>query len=459
MTVATKTPIWFTTGNPFVDMGQEMMAALVGVDKAEDLTPQDIEPLLTRLTKLYLNPDWKKSLHTIFPNSKLTNPSVKKPEAEYLKLLQTWFEQISSSETLGVTCAISGRPAQTYVSRVQLPMSDFEGGNFQSANNPGTPVSAPVALALQFLPLGLVKIGKMLALPHFSNDDVQFKWAEDCKKQVFQSEALGTGSIRDTGTFRAVNAFFKLVEGLVRDHPKNLPKSSVTLYLFNNFTQVDYKAALELYYMPSKVFEFIQTAMLPDVSQAWQRIVRRGYRTKKDTDDEGELQKYSNLVYNRLLDDQSISGFFIDRKNRRPVVGGREGWLLFSSYLREVRGVEQRRLENLRDLADRMAPLIRNKKRRLLSLERADRKGRFVEVLYRLTKDAASAGHDKPLITFEQLISDVLPQDGVAYDDWREVKSLLLFRIYEQLFDELKNDPEFIGTDDEELDTPEEENE
>jgi CRISPR-associated protein Cst1 len=439
--------IWFTTGNPFVDMGQEMMAALARVGSPEDLTLQEVEPLLPKLTKLYLNPDWKKTLHTIFPNSKLTNPSVKKPEEEYLKLLNSWIEQAGSGENLGVPCAISGRRAQTYVSRVQLPMSDFESGNFQSANDAGVPVSAPVALALQFVPLGLVKIGKMLALPHFSNEDVQFKWAEDSIKHVLQSEALGTGSVRDTGTFRAVNAFFKLVEGLVRDLPPGSPNSSVTLYLFNNFTQVDYKAASELYYMPARVFSFIQTAMLPQVRQGWQRIVRRGYRyVKDDVDDEGELQKYSNLVYNRLLANESISGFFLNRKARCPVVRGLEGWTLFSAYLKEVRGMNQQRLDSLRDLGDRIATLVRDRRKRLMALERARSRGELTDVLYRLTKDAAAAGHDKPLITFDQLVSDVFPV-GAEYSDWREVKNLLLFRIYEQLFDDLKSDPTWVETD------------
>jgi|FLYL01.1.fsa_nt_gi CRISPR-associated protein Cst1 len=446
MSIDTKEPIWFTTGNPFVDMGQEMMAALAGVDKPEDLTLQDVEPLLSRLTKLYLMTDWRKTLHTIFPNSKLVNASVKQPEQEYLKLLEGWLKQIGAKSNLGVPCAISGKSAQTYVNRAQLPMSDAESGNFQSANDTGVPVSAPVALALQFTPLSLVKVGKMLALPHFSNEYVQYQWAEDSVKHVLQTEALSSGSVRDTGTFRTVNAFFKLVEGLVRDH-QDLPNSSVTLYLFNNFNQVDYKAASELYYMPARVFSFIQTAMRPQVRQGWQRIVRRGYRYAKDNvDDEGELQKYSNLVYERLLANESISGFFLNRKERCPVVRGLEGWMLFSAYLKEVRGMDQRRLDSLRDLGDRIATLVRDRRKRLLALERARSRGELTEVLYRLTKDAAAAGHDQPLITFDQLVSDVFPV-GAEYSDWREVKNLLLFRIYEQLFDDLKSDPTWIETD------------
>jgi CRISPR-associated protein Cst1 len=446
MNTVTREPIWFTTGNPFVDMGQEMMATFVGASHPRDLTLEDVETLVPQLVSLYFQTGWNKSLYTVFPNSALNNG--KNLEVKYTSLLQSWLEALKQSDQVdpSITCAVSGKPAHDYVAKVYLPMSDAEAGNFQSANQRGTPVNAAVALALQFFPMALVKVGKMLALPQFSHDEVQFKWAETSYKHVLDTQINPSVGVRDTGTFRVANAFFKLVEGLVRDH-QGLPNSSVTLYLFNNFNQVDYKAASELYYMPSKVFSFIQTAMLPQVRQGWQRIVRRGYRyVKDDVDDEDELQKYSNLVYNRLLANESISSFFLNRKERCPVVRGLEGWTLFSAYLKEVRGMNQQRLDSLRDLGDRIATLVRDRRKRLMALERARSRGELTDVLYRLTKDAAAAGHDKPLITFDQLVSDVFPV-GAEYSDWREVKNLLLFRIYEQLFDDLKSDPTWVETD------------
>ncbi len=437
---------WFTTGNPFVDMGQEMMAALADVDEVKDLNIDNVKPLLLRLVDIYMQADWRKSLQTVFPNSKLINPSIKNHREAYSTLLKDWFKLLSSNErSLSVPCAISGKSAQVYLSKVYLPMSDFGGGNFQSANEEGVPVSASVALALQFFPLGLVKIGKMLALPQFSNDNAQYKWAEDCYKYVEENETTELGGVRDTGTFRAVNAFFTLIERLLRKN-QDIVSSSVTLYLFNNFNQVNYKAASEIYYMPARVFNFIRLAMTQTLQGAWQTVVRRGYIYKKDNVDDNELQKYSNLVYSNLLAGKSISGFFTDRKKHCPIVRGEVGWKLYKSYLMEVQGMNQQRLESLRSLGDRLAPLIQSKKKRLLRLERANSRGELTGILYRLTKDSAAAGKGTPLITFDQLVSDVFPHD-MQYSDWREVKYLLLFRVYEQLFDELKDDPE-MNTDD-----------
>jgi CRISPR-associated protein Cst1 len=435
--------VWSTTGNPFVDTGQEMMAAMADIDSPNELTTGDVKSLLPRLVDLYFQEGWIKNSYSIFPNSPLHNGNNRR--AKYTSLLDRWLRAVEEPEShsLDTTCAISGGPANVYITKVYLPMSDFGTGNFQSSNQEGTPLSAEVALALQFFPLGLVKVGKMLALPHFSNDIVQYEWAKKSVDHVEESEALGTGGgVRDLGTSKPANAFFKLVENLVRGQ-REFPNSSATLYLFNNFNQVDYKNAAELYYMPSPVFRFISAAINHSDGRPWHQVVRRGYVTKKEIEDESEaLRRYDNLVYARLLREDPISAFFLDSRQRCPVVRGESGWRLFAGYLKEVGRMDERRIDSLRDLGDRIAPLVRERRRRLLTLEGAGSRGALTDVLYRISKDAMSRGHERPLITFDQLITDIFPHD-VQYNDWREVKYLLLFRIYEQLFEDLKDDPEY----------------
>lgn len=443
-------PIWDTTGNPFVDMGQEMMATLAGADSARELTPADVKSLFSRLTKLYLQEGWSKSLFTVFPNSKLNNPSIKDKTKAYGNLLEEWFAKISTdSQPIGV-CALSGRAAHIKVAKTYLPMSDFEGGNFQSGNDDGMLLNAGVALALHFFPLGAVKVGKMIALPHFSHDDVQFLWATDCEKYLVQSELLTKHGLNDFGISKSTNAFFHLVQLMLSKYQdEDIPDASVTLYLFNNFNQVDYKAAIELHYMPLNVFKFIHAAMGASTEKAWRMVVRRGYLYAKEDDPDDKIVNYSNQVYESLLAGRSISRFFVVIRERRATVRGHTGWTLYRSYLREVKGMEQRRLDSLRDLGDRLAPLVQARPRRLLALERAKSRGALTGVLYRLAKDALDA-QAEPLITFEQLVNDVFPHD-IAYSDWREVKYLLLFRIYEQLHDVMKDNDAFQSDDDPEL--------
>ena len=448
MTVEAK-PIWFTTGNPFVDTGQEMMAALAKVDRISELTKEDVRPLIERLIFIYMQEGWRSNMHTIFPMSVLASPSYPNPKEPYSALLREWFALLDSDESLGIPCAISGTPAHVYLSKAFLPMSDSVGYNFQSAGQKGTPVSIPISIALQFFPLALTKIGKMWGLPHFSNAAAQAKWADDIAKNVEFSEGTGISSVVDIGTSKQVNAFFRLIEYLVRGQ-RYFPSSSVTLYVFNNFNKTDHNVTVtDIHYMPSKVFSFIQGAMSPSAGDSWRKIVWRGYPTNKKIEDEDDgLRRFNNSVYWNLLNSRSIGGFFIDRRKRCPVVRGSSGWKLYSNYLEEVRGMDQNRIENLRELGDRIAPIVRDRKKRLLALEGANSRGMLTDVLYRIATKDSTGRLDKPLITFDQLVTDLFPHD-MEYSDWREVKYLLLFRIYEQLFDELKDDPEYVNTNDE----------
>lgn len=434
-------------------MGQEMMAAMARVDRVEQLSDSDVEPFLPRLVKLYFQSAWNKAMYSIFPNSPLTNPATKNRKATYLNLVQHWFYLAASpqQEVIAETsCSACAKPAQVYVSRTFFPMTDFEGGNFQSHNSPGIPLCAACALAVQFMPLGVAKVGGKLALPHFSDPHAQFNWSEWCWRQVLLSETTEATGPVEAGTARSVNAFFTLVERLLQESStREIPDSSITLYLFTNYNQ---GPEVELHYLPTEVFRFIKQAMAPSLRSTWRQVVRRGYlqKSKKidpETLDETEqLQKRNNQVYERLLREQSISAYFVDRRQRRPI----GDWLLFKVYLKEVRGMEAPRLDSLRALGDRVADIIRNKRKRLLSLERANKKGEFIEQLYRLSKDAAAIGQDRPLITFEELVQDLFPHDPEKYESWREVKWLLLFRVYEVLFDELKDDPTWATRDEEE---------
>ena len=232
--------IWTPSGNPFADAGAEVMAALASVDSPEELTLEDVRPLLSRLAKLYAQDDWRKDLSRVFPNAAMTNPAFRgKEETVYRTKLEGWFGQLVGDESLGTTCLVSGREAQTHVDKSYLPLSGSVGGNFQSGTQRGWPVSAAVALSLQFAPLAMVRVGGMWALPHFSADELQATWADERKRHVLSVEAVGKGGIEVAATKRRVNAFFRLIEDLVREH-RDAPDSTVTLYLFNNHNQANH---------------------------------------------------------------------------------------------------------------------------------------------------------------------------------------------------------------------------
>ena len=112
-------PIWKATGNPFVDMGQEMMASLVRVDQLEELTIEAVESLLPRMTNLYFQEAWNKTMYSIFPNSPLTNAATKHRQQTYLNLLRQWLSLAAypQSDVIADTaCTACGNPAQRHLS-------------------------------------------------------------------------------------------------------------------------------------------------------------------------------------------------------------------------------------------------------------------------------------------------------------------------------------------------------
>ncbi|HDL85187.1 MAG TPA: type I-B CRISPR-associated protein Cas8b1/Cst1, partial [Candidatus Acetothermia bacterium] len=404
---------------------------------------------------LYFQPAWNKTMRSIFPNSQLVQnkPAARERRQRHLAMLFDWLkttETLSKKKDSSLLCATCGRVAHVKLNRSLLPLTDAKNQSFHSFNEEGVPLCGACALAVQFMPLGLAKVGGKLALPQFSDADAQYTWSEWCWRRTLVSETTDATGPVDAGTARAANAFFALIERLLRESAGcEIPDSSITLYLFTNYNQ---GPDVELHYLPTEVFRFIKQAMAPSLQRAWRQVVRRGYvRKSREIDpktlDEGEqLKKRTNHVYEHLLHDRSISSYFIDHRQRRPV----SDWRLFKAYLKEVHGMNEQRLESLRDLGNRISEIIRNKRKRLLALERANRKGEFVEQLYRLSKDAAAAGQDRPLITFDELVQDVFPHDPEKYESWREVKYLLLFRVYEMLYDELRADTEWTTSDESE---------
>ena len=62
------------TGNPFIDSGIYALTTKLKKDISE-ITVDDLNKESEEISKLYINPLWKKNMHTIFPNSVLVNPA------------------------------------------------------------------------------------------------------------------------------------------------------------------------------------------------------------------------------------------------------------------------------------------------------------------------------------------------------------------------------------------------
>jgi CRISPR-associated protein Cst1 len=134
-----------------------------------------------------------------------------------------------------------------------------------------------------------------------------------------------------------------------------------------------------------------------------------------------------------LIRGESIVRYFF--KGEREVFGN---WELLKFYLKEVKEMDEKRINAIRDFADRIADLISrlNDVKRLFQLETVKDYSGFRNVLRFLAKDAVKVGMEEPLIKFDEYVGLILPDGAMG---WNEVRDLLLFRIYEQLHDWLKS--------------------
>lgn len=456
------------TGNPFADTGLSAILAHSRKKQPEDLTLDDVNSLNKMLLQLYLTPEWLKAMQNIFPNGALTNPAFSKTRATVWKgVLDFLTDELKPAQEAGSCICCGQRDA------VRLPASDkrklannmvfskvyvpLNGGvpNFFPGGQMGADFCANCVYAIQCAPLNLYTANcdeKRFLAVHSNSPDILLDYAREAAKDV--NVQLSTGQFSgpfNQGYRNAHNAFFHLVDLILseRDWDEDDRYASIALYHFDNYNQPKLKP-LQIYSMPALVFRFLIEVKNVGLLYDWQQLVRRNYYFTKNKkkiplalgDDKAEERKSkSNLVHENLLADVSIVSRFISRRSRRV----NAPWPLLALYLKEVRSMKNQRLETIKRVGDDLADLIRNvNKNRLGDLERAANYNSFRNVLRLCVKDRLRANALTPLFSYEEYVEQLFPEGNLG---WRETQDLLLFRIYEQLHDFLKKEPDIVPAD------------
>jgi len=191
---------------------------------------------------------------------------------------------------------------------------------------------------------------------------------------------------------------------------------------------------MQIIHLPNSVFRFLVYVQRLDAS-SWAKIVQKGYGGFKKEDD---YKWRNNTVYRNLLSGRSIIGFFIEKD--RDILGN---WELFSYYLKEVRNMDDKRIEVLKKVGDKIADYIKktDSTKRLFAIETAKSYEGLRNVFLKITKDVIANGMETPLFTTDEFINDLFPDGALT---WKETRDILLFRIYEKLSDYIKEKKEII---------------
>lgn len=423
-------------GNPFVDTGVSAICEWLGPGtQPEGITIDDLQTVINRWSSIYCEPAWVKNLYSIFPNSPVTFRNRDIFTALVSKWSE-WREKIVPMSQAG-DCLGCGRRVtmEQLLTKTDVPLTGSGSlRNFFPLFSDGQGYCAACALAVQFVPLSLVASGGKFLMLHANSWRVQRKWAQVCISDIQNRAARNelTGCF-NPGYTNPRNGLFYMTSQLIDyEEWRATEDIAMQIFCFSNYNQ---GPELEIFHLPAPVFRFLRYSYQNEFRRAWRQIVRSGYqRVKWDKiESEADYKNHRNLVYEFLLQSRSILGFFTNRSAR----AARGSWDLLSLYLKEVRNMDESRLNAIKQVGDSIAESIRKSERdrRLRQLESADSYGECRNILRFVIRDRIQQGEEAPLFSIDDYVEHLFPVSTDQTTFWRETRDLLVFRIYETLHD------------------------
>lgn len=422
------------TGNVFVDSGIYAVASWFKID-ISDITINHLKELAKEISNIYTTEKWTSNMHSIFPNSKLVNPSFRGNRKEaYYDELDVLIKEITPIKDEGNCISCGCRDSIKLFQKRDIPLLGSGSlKNYFPFGNEGADYCPLCALLVQFSPLvfyfsALKGKGKFMLL-HSNSDKVMKYWSKqsikNIKNQSLTNEFTGC---YDEGMTNSINAIFRIIQNIIFSYDERWYEEnpSLNFYYFDNFNQNPY---LDIYHLPTSVFKFL--AYIPqDEHSNWVNIVNSAYWKVNWENVEGfddYKNKYNGVYYN-LLNNYSILRYFFDSKSKKVKCS----WNLVKFYMKEVRNMDEERLDSIKSLGEKLAVYIEenNQKKVLYDLETANSYYTFRNILRKILKDKISNGDGELLFTFDDYVNNLFPE---GYKYWTETQDLLLFKIYENL--------------------------
>ena len=421
------------TGNPFIDSG--IYALKTKLDKdISDITIDDIKMESKEISKLYTNTLWKKNMHSIFPNSVLVNPSTtNKPNLRelYFINLNKLIDSIEPIREEGSCMGCGRRIVKNVFGKDSIPLTGSKSLiNYFSFANSGADYCSLCALLIQFSPLTLYRCGGKMILLHSDSQKVMEFWAKKAIHNIDLQISSGEFSgCYNQGITRPTNAIFNIISQVIKSGRRWRDENpSFNFYYFTNYNQ---KPELDIFTLPTQVFKFL-TEIPPDDWGNWNFIVKKAYRFVKwgKVENYDDYKNNQNSVFNNLLEGKSILKSFYSSKFKKTFCT----WKLVESYVKEVKNMDKKRIEVIKDVGDRLSNYIKDNDmiKTLKDLEMASNYNNFRNILRKILKNKINMGDEELLFTFDEYVLSLFPEGNMT---WRETQDLLLFRIYENLHD------------------------
>jgi len=486
------------TGHPLVDVGIATLCAMGRKSDPIDLTLEDLDAAADRMSEYYFSGLMTSYLTCVFMNSAYVQPNMseeKRKEYENKVLRAHRSSCVANDE---VKCPFSSKGASTSIHRGQMPMLTGENVlNFFPAVSGALPIFGPYLVALQALPLGGRRTEGRLLIAHGDDPEITLAFAEkyltdnlrllglaksgglpltkgpspdlereqaavDSKKQKKYPDAKAPGTL-------IVNDLMEIYRLRTGGEFGNRPVS-VTAYWLSNSGQ---GPALEIFHLPAQVTRFIRIVDAAPYGTRWRSLVAKAWRSpyvKETSDNEGEEKKSDRkrkkpdtlqlpggpgrsrndliadllAVYEHGFIDAVTAKKFLRRHLLRDALVKEDvklrgpemtDWSLAAIFLKEVMGMDERRIEAVRQFADRLAEHISqtNDKGLFRGLVYSQRPWEVRSVLTKAQRNQAK-DHGRLLFGLEEYLDVFEADSAVGRGDWSLSRDLISIRLVEQLY-------------------------
>ena len=430
-------------GNPFVDAGVCGISEWLGrTVQPEQITKNDLYQVVDEIVPIMRPFDkkrpeihgWKNWISIFTNNHKLTNNSIKNDQRvpQFKDMLFKYVDKVEEISQAGDCMGCGRRDANTWLSRTGVPLTGWGNCNYFPIFSEGAGYCSACAFAIQMSPLVFMATGGKFLTLHSNSWKALKSWARVCvenvREQQLKQEITGCYT---PGYANSRNGMFYMAREMLKYQEMRADENiSMQVFCWTNYIQ---GPELEIFYMPAPVFRFLRVVYQSKFKAAWREIVQSGYLVNwTKVKSEEDYKNHPNRVYENLLRNISILGYFLNRKIRKP----RGNWELLSLYLKEVRTMELTQLEKIKQVGDLIARCIQKsgRDRRLKQLESAKSYGECRNILRFVIRERIQQGEPEPLFSIDDYVEHLFPEsDNLNLTPWRETRDLLLFRIYEQL--------------------------
>lgn len=450
------------TGHPLVDVGVATIAAFAKKRDPTSLNEADLDKVADFMASQYIVDPLKSFLTVAFPNSGFTNPAfTKAPERrkEYAERVLRGYR--AGVPKLAERCVFTGEPAVGVALsntlppgrafRQHIPLLTGEGViNFHPWGDAGLPISGDALLAIQAFPLGCAKCGGRLLAVHSDDPDLIYDFAAEFLAYNRQAITLAQKGGSNKLPEAEASAPTLLVETLLkveqerRDEARERRPCSVTAYHLSNLGATP---SLDIYHLPLELTDFLSQILSPDYKTEWDAIAYRAWwpaqtqatRPRRNVlyEDLFQLPGNARAFVRRYFLRIPVRTRFEDDPRRTYSLRGEAGlvsWKLAELFLRRVMNMDKGRIQQIRELGDRLAAYVSQENdRQFFAAFFQDRYDYFRTALIKANRAHVRRGNP-PLITLDPYIAIFEEGDEIAASDWRLARDLVLIRMIEQLY-------------------------